>query len=74
MKKEKTIEIKHKRLSNRNSDESNIPGRSTAVNNPKEIPQKVRRATTDYGPSKVTFIRIWIIIIKIKSLVCETAG
>ncbi len=53
MKKEKTIEIKHKRLSNRNSDESNVSGRSAAVNNPKEIPQKVRRATADYGPSKV---------------------
>ncbi len=55
------------------SDESNTPVRSLAVN-PKEAPQKIRRAMTDNGPPKVSFIKIMIIInINIKSLAFQTS-
>jgi len=55
------------------SDQSNTPVRSLAVNS-KEVSQKIRRAMTDNGQSKVSFIKIMIIInINIKSLAFQTS-
>jgi hypothetical protein len=63
VKKEKINETKHKSSINPSqmSDELNTPVRSLAVNS-KEMPQKVRRATTDSGQPKVSIIKITIII------------
>jgi len=55
------------------SDQSNTPVRSLAVNS-KEVSQKIRRAMTDTGQPKVSFIKIMIIInINIKSLAFQTS-